>query len=200
MRTSWATLLEEIKRCEKCGLCKDRKQTVPGEGNVHSPLLFVGEGPGAQEDATGRPFVGAAGLLLEKMLDAIGLVREQVYIANVVKCRPPGNRAPTPQEANACLPYLRAQVALIRPQIIVCLGATPARYLLGEETRVTRDRGKWVERKGVRMMCTFHPAALLRDETKKRPAWVDFQAIRDTLQTLTIAPAGSVANEKPEEA
>ncbi len=194
MRTSWPELLEEMHVCQKCGLCAGRTNVVPGEGNLHSPLLFVGEGPGAQEDATGRPFVGAAGQLLDRMLGAIGLVREQVYIANVVKCRPENNRAPTPDEAAACLPYLRAQVALIRPQIIVCLGATPARYLLGEEFRVTRDRGKWVERKGVRMMCTFHPAALLRDETKKRPAWVDFQAIRDTLQTLTLPPSAAGEN------
>ncbi len=194
MRVSWPTLLEEIARCEKCGLCRGRKHAVPGEGNVHSPLLFVGEGPGAQEDATGRPFVGAAGQLLDRMLAAIGLVREQVYIANVVKCRPENNRVPTPDEAAACLPHLRAQVALIRPQLIVCLGATPARYLMGEEVRVTRDRGKWVERKGVRMMCTFHPAALLRDETKKRPAWEDFQAIRDTLQTITPSPLAAKAS------
>jgi len=183
---SWPTLLEEIRACDKCGLCKGRTYTVPGEGSVHSPLMFVGEGPGAQENATGRPFVGAAGQLLDRMLGAIGLVREQVYIANIVKCRPRDNRAPTPEEAAACLPYLRAQVALIRPQIIVCLGATPARYIMGEDIRITRDRGKWTERKGVRMMCTFHPAALLRDETKKRPAWEDFQAIRDILQTLTL--------------
>ncbi|MCL2811400.1 MAG: uracil-DNA glycosylase [Clostridia bacterium] len=185
-RVLWPLLLEEIRACQKCGLCQGRTQAVPGEGNVLSPLLFVGEGPGAREDATGRPFVGAAGQLLDRMLGAIGLVREQVYIANIVKCRPPGNRAPTPDEAAACLPYLRAQVALIRPQIIVCLGATPARYIMGEDTRVTRDRGKWLERKGVRLMCTFHPAALLRDESKKRPAWEDFQAIRDALHTLKL--------------
>jgi len=186
VRVDWPALLAQIHACQRCGLCKGRTHAVPGEGNVHSPLMFVGEGPGAQEDATGRPFVGAAGQLLDRMLGAIGLVREQVYIANIVKCRPENNRAPTPDEAAACLPYLRAQVALIRPQVIVCLGATPARYILGEDTRVTRDRGKWLERKGVRMMCTFHPAALLRDEAKKRPAWEDFQAIRDVLYQLQV--------------
>ena len=196
MHTSWPTLLEEIRGCTRCGLCRRRTRTVPGEGNPHSQLLLVGEGPGAQEDITGRPFVGAAGQLLDRMLAAIDLTREQVYIANVVKCRPEGNRAPTPDEAAACLPYLRAQTALIRPRIIVCLGATPARYLLGEDVRVTRDRGQWLERKGVRMMCTFHPAALLRDESKKRPAWQDFQAIRDALRALD-AP-GEAA--KPDEA
>jgi len=185
-RLSWPELLDEIGACQRCGLCQGRTYAVPGEGNALSPLMFVGEGPGAQEDATGRPFVGAAGQLLDRMLEAIGLVRGQVYIANIVKCRPANNRAPTPDEAAACLPYLRAQVALIRPQIIVCLGATPARYIMGEDTRVTRDRGKWIQRKGVRMICTFHPAALLRDEAKKRPAWEDFQAIRDALYTLTL--------------
>ena len=185
-RVSWPELLDEVRACQRCGLCGERTHAVPGEGNAVSPLMFVGEGPGAQEDATGRPFVGAAGQLLDRMLGAIGLVRGQVYIANIVKCRPPGNRAPTPDEAAACLPYLRAQTALIRPQIIVCLGATPARYIIGEDTRVTRDRGKWIQRKGVRLMCTFHPAALLRDESKKRPAWEDFQAIRDALYTLTL--------------
>ena len=186
MRTTWAALQEEIRTCERCGLCRGRKQAVPGEGNEQGPILFVGEGPGAQEDATGRPFVGAAGMLLEKMLAAIGLVREQVYIANIVKCRPPGNRAPTPDEAAACLPYLRTQTALLRPQIIVCLGATPARYLLGEDVRVTRDHGKWQERRGVSMMCTFHPAALLRDEGKMLPAWQDFCSLRDKMQTLAL--------------
>jgi DNA polymerase len=187
-RRSWAALLEEIEGCDRCGLCRRRNRAVPGEGNVLSPLMFVGEGPGAQEDATGRPFVGAAGQLLDRMLASIGLVRAQVYIANVVKCRPENNRVPTSEEATACLPFLRAQAALIRPQIIVCLGATPARYLLGDDVRVTRDRGRWMERKGVRMMCTYHPAALLRDEAKKLPAREDFQAILGALQTLTLAP------------
>ncbi len=185
MEVSWPTLLTEIAGCEKCGLCKTRTHVVPGEGDPHSLLMFVGEGPGAQEDATGRPFVGAAGQLLDKMLAAIHLTRQQVYIANVVKCRPPQNRAPEPAEAAACLPYLRAQVAVIKPRIIVCLGATPARYLLGEDARVTRDRGKWVVRGHYRMMCTFHPAALLRDPAKKRPAWEDFQAISATLQHIS---------------
>ncbi len=198
MHTTWSALLEEIQDCRKCGLCQGRTRTVPGEGNPRSPLLFVGEGPGANEDAQGRPFVGAAGQLLDRMLASIGLVREQVYIANVVKCRPPGNRAPTPEEAGACLPHLRAQVSLIRPKIIVCLGATPARYILGDDARVTRDRGQWVQRRGVRMMCTYHPAALLRDESKKQPAWADFQAIREALETLT--PGESVQGGGTEEA
>lgn len=195
MTTSWPTLLEEISGCRKCGLCDKRTHTVPGEGDPHAALMLVGEGPGAQEDATGRPFVGAAGQLLDKMLAAIGLQRTQVYIANVVKCRPPGNRAPTPAEAEACLPYLRQQVALVRPRVIVCLGATPARFLLGEDVRVTRDRGVWVERRGYQMTCTFHPAALLRDAEKKRPAWEDFQAIQATLQKVQGLPKSAAEQE-----
>lgn len=177
MTTSWPQLLSDIRACRGCGLCETRTHAVPGEGNPQARLMFVGEGPGAQEDATGRPFVGAAGQLLEKMLGAIGLGRDQVYIANVVKCRPPQNRVPYAEEVKACLPFLRQQVALIRPRFIVCLGSTPAKALIGEDVRVTRDHGLWVERKGVLLTVTYHPAALLRDETKKRPAWEDFKSI-----------------------
>lgn len=184
MRVSWPELMAEIQGCTRCLLWEKRTFVVPGEGDLHARLMLIGEGPGAQEDATGRPFVGAAGQLLDKMLAAIGLAREQVYIANIVKCRPPQNRVPAPDEAQACLAHLRAQVALIRPQVIVCLGATSARYVIGEDCRITRDRGQWIERKGVWIMPTFHPAALLRDESKKRPAWADFKAVRDKLAEL----------------
>ena len=129
----------------------------------------------------GLAFVGAAGQLLTKMIAAMGMTREEVYICNIVKCRPPQNRTPFPEEAAACLPYLRQQVALVRPQVIVLLGATAARAVLGDQARITRDRGRWVERKGVFIMPTYHPAALLRDESKKRDAWHDFQAVRDKL-------------------
>ena len=121
---------------------------MPGEGNRQADLMFVGEGPGAQEDERGRPFVGAAGMLLDKMIAAIGMSRQDVYIANIVKCRPPRNRVPSDEEAFACLPYLRTQTAYIRPKIIVCLGATAARYIIDPSVRITRDRGQWVERKG----------------------------------------------------
>jgi len=146
--------------------------------------MFIGEGPGRDEDITGRPFVGAAGSLLEKALHAIGHSRDSVYIANVVKCRPPDNRAPAPDEVAACLFYLRAQVALIRPKVIVLLGASALKAVLGPDARVTRDRGHWVTRKGVRIMPTFHPAALLRDEDKKRPFWEDMKKIRDAVNEL----------------
>ena len=122
MNTSWPTLSQEVFSCEKCRLCQTRQNVVLGEGDLHAALMFIGEGPGAQEDATGRPFVGAAGQLLDRMLAAIGMTREQVYICNIVKCRPPQNRVPEPDERSACMPYLRQQVALVRPKIIVCLG------------------------------------------------------------------------------
>lgn len=186
MNTSWPTLTEEVFSCEKCRLCQNRQNVVLGEGNLHASLMFIGEGPGAQEDATGRPFVGAAGQLLDKMLAAIGMTREQVYICNIVKCRPPQNRVPEPDERASCMGYLRQQVALVRPKIIVCLGSTPARALLGDEIRITRDRGVWQLKKGVWFMPTFHPAALLRDLDKKRPAWEDFKAIRDKLIELGV--------------
>lgn len=191
MKTSWPTLMDQIYGCKACGLCAARTNAVPGEGDLHARLMLIGEGPGAQEDLTGRPFVGAAGQLLDRMLQAIGLERGQVYIANVVKCRPPQNRVPTAEEMAACLPYLRQQVALIRPQVIVLLGATPAKAILGEETRITRDRGRWALRKGVFFMPTFHPAALLRDESKKRPVWEDLKAVRNKLEELCAQQNGS---------
>lgn len=184
MLVSWPSLTEEILGCQKCRLCQGRTHAVPGEGDVHARLMFIGEGPGRDEDATGRPFVGRAGQLLDQMIGAIGLARGEVYIANVVKCRPPQNRAPEADEAETCMPYLRAQVGLIRPQVIVLLGASALGAVLGREHRITRERGLWVEKKGVWFMPTFHPAALLRDESKKRPAWEDFKKVRDKLAEL----------------
>ena len=184
MHTSWPTLTEAVYSCEKCRLCQTRKNVVLGEGNLHAALMFIGEGPGAQEDETGRPFVGAAGQLLDKMLAAIDLARVQEYICNIVKCRPPQNRVPEGDERMACMDYLRQQVALVRPKVIVCLGSTPTRALLGDQMRITRDRGVWQLKKGVWFMPTFHPAALLRDPDKKRAAGEDFKAIRDKLREL----------------
>lgn len=184
MLVSWPTLTEEITRCQKCRLCAGRTYPVPGEGNPHAQLMFIGEGPGRDEDQTGRPFVGRAGQLLDKMIGAIGLSREEVFIANVVKCRPPQNRAPEADEVAACMPYLRAQVGLIRPQVIVLLGSSALGAILGPDHRITRERGAWIERKGVWFMPTFHPAALLRDESKKRPVWEDLKKVRDKLQEL----------------
>ena len=177
-------LFEKVEACQGCQLCQGRHLPVPGEGDPDAALMLIGEGPGADEDRLGRPFVGASGQLLDGMLEAIGLSREQVYIANVVKCRPPGNRTPTAEEAEACLPYLRRQVALVRPKVIALLGGTAARYTIGPEVRIRRDHGKWTQRAGVWMMATYHPSALLRDPTQKMDAWRDMQAIRDKLKEL----------------
>ena len=187
MEISWDELNRQIGLCQKCGLCRQIHNKVPGQGNPRARLMLIGEGPGRDEDEQGLAFVGRAGQLLTRMLAAIGLTREEVYICNVVKCRPPQNRVPTPEEAAACLPYLRAQFALVRPRVVVLLGATAARAVLGEQIRITRDRGNWVERKGVWFMPTYHPAALLRDESKKRDAWHDLQAVRQKLTEVGAA-------------
>ena len=181
MRTSWPQLLDEVYACQKCRLCATRTNVVPGEGNPSAELMFIGEGPGRDEDLQGRPFVGRSGELLTRMIKAIGLEREQVYICNIVKCRPPQNRNPEPDEANACLNYLRAQVALVRPKVVVLLGKVACRYTLQQEISVMRDHGKWFERKGVWFMPTYHPSALLRDPSKKREAWEDFQKVQRKL-------------------
>lgn len=180
----WMELFREIGACKGCALCQTRSNVVPGEGNPDARVLFVGEGPGADEDRLGRPFVGASGQLLTGMIEAIGLKRSDVYIANVVKCRPPGNRTPTAAEAQACLPYLRRQTALIRPRIIVLLGGTAAKFLLGENVRIRRDHGVFTEKKGILFMPTFHPSALLRDPTQKKDAWADFEKLRDALREM----------------
>lgn len=180
-------LEKECKTCRKCDLRAGCTQVVFGEGNPHAKLMFVGEGPGQQEDIQGRPFVGAAGQLLDKILAAVGIRRDEVYIANVVKCRPPGNRLPTSEEAEACLPHLRAQIRAIKPKIIVCLGALATQTLIDKRARITRVRGNWFEKNGIMYMPTFHPAALLRDETKKRPVWEDMKKVKEMLDRLETA-------------
>ena len=190
MRVSWAELTENLTDCRKCRLCEHRTHIVPGEGNPHADLMFIGEGPGQEEDRLGRPFVGRSGELLTRMIHAIGMERSEVYICNIVKCRPPQNRNPEPDEAEACLNYLRAQVALVRPKVVVLLGKVACRYTLREEIFITRDHGRWFERKGTWFMPTFHPSALLRDPTKKRDAWDDFQKIREKLRELNGEDAG----------
>ena len=189
MKTSWPQLMDEVYSCNKCRLCQTRTNVVPGEGDPKARLMFIGEGPGRDEDLQGRPFVGRSGELLTRMIKAIGLEREQVYICNIVKCRPPQNRNPEPDEAAACLNHLRAQFALVRPSIVVLLGKVACRYTLNQEISVMRDHGQWFERKGVYFMPTFHPSFLLRDPDKKRLAWDDFQKIRDKLAEIT-AQAG----------
>ncbi|MDI6774280.1 MAG: uracil-DNA glycosylase [Verrucomicrobiota bacterium] len=162
--------------CAKCGLCRGRTQSVPGQGRLDPEALFVGEGPGAEEDAQGLAFVGAAGQLLTKMIRAMGFQREDVFIANVVKCRPPGNRQPLPEEMEACLPYLHEQIALLKPKVIVALGAIALKGLLGL-TGITRMRGKWHEYHGIPVMPTYHPSYLLRAPSGKRDVWADLQDV-----------------------
>lgn len=178
MYDNWEQLEETAKECKKCKLCQNRNNVVFGTGNRQASLMFIGEGPGADEDLQGTPFVGKAGRLMNMAFEAIGLKREEVYIANIVKCRPPGNRNPQDDEANACLDYLRNQVILVKPKIIVLLGSVALKNILGKEYGITASRGKWIERKGILYMPTWHPAALLRDESKK----IDF--IRDLQEVM----------------
>ncbi|NOU35305.1 MAG: uracil-DNA glycosylase [Kiritimatiellaceae bacterium] len=181
LRVTGKTLDEiagQIRVCSACPLQASRKNTVPGEGNPNRPdILFVGEGPGADEDDQGRPFVGAAGQLLDKMIEAMGYKRSEVFIANIVKCRPPGNRVPLPEEMNACVPYLKAQIALIKPKIIVALGKTAVQGLLQEDVAITKFRGTWCRYEGIDLMPTYHPAYLLRSPGKKGEAWADLKAV-----------------------
>jgi len=167
----------DVARCTKCALHKSRIQTVPGQGHVHPEIMFVGEAPGADEDAQGLAFVGAAGVLLTKMIQAIGLTREDVFIANILKCRPPDNRAPLPDEMDACLPYLKEQIRLLKPRVIVALGAVAAKGLLKTETGITKMRGKWFSFEGIDLMPTYHPAYLLRNPATKKDAWDDLQMV-----------------------
>jgi uracil-DNA glycosylase family 4 len=179
----WDALRSAVRECAACGLCKQRKQAVFGAGNTAADWLFVGEGPGADEDELGDPFVGQAGKLLDSMLAAIGIARgREVYIANVVKCRPPGNRTPTLEEAQACAPFLDRQIAMIRPKLIVALGKTAAQRLLGTEASLASLRGR-VHRYGdIPLVVTYHPAYLLRTLPEKAKAWEDLLFARRTLR------------------
>jgi len=185
---TWELFEQQVEACRLCPLCQHITRKVPGQGDRHAPLMLIGEGPGQQEDETGLAFVGAAGQLLTRMLAAIQLPRERVYICNVVKCRPPGNRVPSTEEAEACRNHLRMQTWLIRPRVIVLLGSTAAKNLLDPEIRITRERGRWTYRKGVWLMPTYHPSALLRDATKKPEAWEDMQSLRQKLKELGLYP------------
>ena len=178
MYNNWEELEEVVKQCRKCRLCETRKNVVFGVGNREANIMFIGEGPGADEDAQGEPFVGKAGKLMNMAFDMLGIKREVVYIANIVKCRPPNNRNPQDDEAENCLDYLRNQVILVKPKIIVLLGSVALKNVLGKEYGITASRGKWLERKGILYMPTWHPAALLRDENKK----IDF--IKDLKQVI----------------
>lgn len=176
-------LAATVAGCTRCRLAEGRKNVVFGSGNPDADLMLVGEGPGAEEDRQGLPFVGPAGELLTKIIQAIDLKREEVYIANVVKCRPPGNREPQPDEVQACRGYLEKQIALVRPRILVALGRTAAQTLLGNESPIGQLRGRWYQVLGIPTMVTYHPAALLRNQALKRPTWEDMQQVRDRLRS-----------------
>ncbi|MHB1418719.1 MAG: uracil-DNA glycosylase [Bacillota bacterium] len=193
-------LAASMQECQDCGLGTGRKHLVFGEGDPAADLMLVGEGPGAQEDEQGHPFIGTAGQLLSKILLAAGLSREEVFIGNIVKCRPQNkrlesgqyvggnsNRPPNTEEINACLPYLEAQIAIIRPRIILCLGSVAARALIDPKFLITKDRGKWYDQYGIKMMATFHPAALLRDPRRKRDVWEDMKLIMKEMELLKSA-------------
>ena len=182
MYENWEELEIVIKDCNKCKLCTGRKNIVFGAGNKNADIMFIGEGPGADEDIQGEPFVGKAGQLMNKAFEALDIKREDVYIANIVKCRPPQNRNPEQDEANACMDYLRNQVLLVKPKIIVLLGSIALKNILGEEYGITNSRGKWIEKKGIWYMPTFHPAALLRDDSKKIDFWRDLKLIKEKLK------------------
>ncbi len=182
MFDSMEALRASALNCEKCGLAKTRTNVVFGVGNEKAKVMFVGEGPGQNEDLKGEPFVGRAGELLDKMLLAAGFSREtNIYIANMVKCRPPENRDPTPAEVDSCIGYLRDQFRLIKPKYIVCLGRVAAQHLIAPDFKVTKSHGEFILKNGVYMMATFHPAALLRNPNNKPAAFDDFLKLRDRL-------------------
>ena len=185
-----ASIAAEIAACQLCALAPTRKNVVPGQGALKPDVMFIGEGPGADEDEQGLAFVGRAGQLLTKMINAMGYSREQVFIGNIVKCRPPGNRVPTPEEMEGCIPYLKRQIAVIQPKLIVCLGATAARGLVNETMPIGKARGSWREFEGIPVMLTFHPAYLLRDPRQKAPCWADLKAV---LARLGKTPPGKDA-------
>lgn len=184
MYSNWDDLLKSIQNCRKCKLCNERRNIVFGQGNTNAKLMFIGEGPGADEDMQGLPFVGKAGQLLNLSLTALGIDRTDVYIANIVKCRPPQNRTPEADEINMCLDYLRNQVILIKPQIIVLLGNTALKSILGTQYNISASRGSWVEKKGIIYMPTYHPAALLRDNSKKIDFWKDLKKIKERYEKV----------------
>jgi uracil-DNA glycosylase family 4 len=180
-RAGLASVAAEVRECSRCVLSMNRTRTVPGEGSIDPPVLFVGEGPGEEEDRTGRPFVGAAGRYLDKWIAAVGLDRRACFIANCVKCRPPQNREPHPDEIAACLPYLERQIAALAPRAIVCLGRIAAQTLLATSAGVGTLRGKVHDRHGIPLVATYHPSAVLRDRSLRAPVWEDLKRLKALL-------------------
>ena len=191
----WDEFAADVEACTACGLCRTRNKVVPGVGDVRAQWMLIGEAPGAEEDARGEPFVGQAGKLLDNMLAALGMNRrDNVYIANVLKCRPPGNRTPVPFEVDACRPYLERQIALIRPQLIVALGKSAASLLLGTDASIASLRGRVHRFRDVPLVVTYHPAYLLRSLQEKAKAWEDLLFARRTL-AASLSEAGTAAGE-----
>ena len=184
---SWDIMKTECASCRACPLCEGRHNLVFGVGNEHADLMFVGEGPGEQEDLQGVPFVGPAGKLLDSMLEMIDLDRSRIYIANMVKCRPPHNRDPQASEMAACRAWLDRQIALVDPKLIVCLGRISAMALIREDFRITREHGLWFDKDGRRILATFHPSALLRDTSRRPEAFMDLREIRKEYRALQAA-------------
>ena len=183
---TWQNLEQECLNCTNCGLCQGRTNVVFGVGNRNADIMLIGEGPGEQEDLKGEPFVGAAGKLLDNMLSIIDLDRTKVYIANIVKCRPPFNRDPQDEEQQACIGYLRRQIALIQPKIIVCLGRIAARQIIDSEYKITKEHGTWIQEDNIWYTAIYHPSALLRDLSKRPETFEDLLFIRDKMQFLGI--------------
>ena len=179
------TLKKDCLACTACKLCDTRHNVVIGDGNEKSRIMFIGEGPGETEDLQGLPFVGKAGQLLDLMLELIGLDRTKIYICNIVKCRPPANRDPSSEERSACISLLKRQIALIKPDIIVCLGRISATELIDKDFKITKDHGQWLYLDGIKFMATYHPSALLRDESKRPEAFEDFQKIRAEIRKIS---------------
>ena len=183
--SNWEELQNTCENCTKCGLCETRHNVVVGVGNPQAEVMFIGEGPGENEDLQGEPFVGRAGKLLDKMLDAVDLDRHKnIYIANIVKCRPPQNRDPKPEEQEQCIDWLRAQVRMIRPKIIVCLGRIAAARIIKPDIKSTKERGMWFEKGDILMMPMLHPAAVLRDPRRKPDAFQDFLTLREKINEI----------------
>ena len=184
MADTWETLQSECLHCHGCALAQTRTHVVFGDGSRQAKILLIGEGPGQHEDEQGIPFVGKAGMLLDDMLEIIGLDREKVYIANIVKCRPPHNRDPLNVEQDACIGWLRRQTALLRPKLIVCLGRIAAKAIIKEDFKITAEHGKWFQRGGVQMTAIYHPSALLRDVEKRPETFVDLKAIQAKVREI----------------
>lgn len=186
MKDTWETLQHECAHCRECALSQTRRHVVFGVGNPQAEIMLVGEGPGANEDEQGIPFVGKAGKLLDDMLAIIGLDRSKVYIANVVKCRPPDNRDPLNVEQDACIGYLFRQIALIQPKILVCLGRIAASRLISDKFRITKEHGLWFDINGIRMTAIYHPSALLRDPGKRPESFDDLKSLQQEIRRICV--------------